>query len=190
MKFKRIGIYSGSSAGNNEKYKKHAEALASFFVNNNITMVNGGGRVGIMGIMADKMIEEGGNCEGVIPVALKEKELAHYGMNELISSIDMHSRKRYIIDTCDAFLAFPGGYGTLDELFECLTWRQLEIHDKPVGLLNVDGYFDPIIEMVAKMKAEGFMNESSVRLLHADSSIEGLMGKMQMEVEMEADKWS
>ena len=165
MEFKRVAVYCGSSTGNDPKFRKGAEALADFFVQHNITMVNGGGSIGIMVVMGDRMIEKGGSCVGVIPLNLKERELEHKGMTEMITTPGMHERKRYILDTCDAFIALPGGYGTLDELFECITWRQLNLHDRPIGILNVDGFFDPILEMIKQMKAFGFVNQQSNDIL-------------------------
>jgi len=174
-----VSIYCGSSEGNEAIYKHKAEELASYFVANDITMINGGGSIGIMGIMSNKMLELGGKCKGVITLHLKDLEVAHYGMTELITTPCMHSRKKIIMEISDAFIALPGGYGTLDEVFECITWRHLNLHNKPVGLLNINGYFDPLIEMIQKMKDKGFMNQSSMDALQIDDSIEGLFRKLE-----------
>lgn len=186
---KRVAVYCGSSPGHDPVFKKAAEDLADYFTDNNLVMVNGGGHVGIMGIMADRMISRGGVCEGVIAIHLKDKELAHEGMNEMIVTPCMHSRKKYIMDSSDAFIAFPGGYGTLDELFECITWRQLNLHDKEVGILNVNGYFDPMLEMIDNMYESGFMNGRSRNILHQDKSIEGLFQKLKKGFEVKHNKW-
>lgn len=180
MTLQRIAVYCGSREGNGDLYRAHAIELADYLVDHGITMVNGGGSIGIMGIMADRMLERGGECIGVIPLALKELELAHYGMTELITTPGMHERKKIIMEMADAFIAFPGGYGTLDELFEAITWRQLNLHQHPVALLNVEGYFDPIIQMANRMKEEGFMNESSRNALIHDWNIESLFEKIRL----------
>lgn len=189
MTFKRVAVYCGSSTGNDPKFQRSAEELADYFVDNDITMVNGGGSIGIMGIMSDRMLKRGGDCVGVIPLNLKARELAHYKMTELITTPGMHERKRYILDTCDAFVALPGGYGTLDELFECITWRQLNLHNRPVGLLNVSGYFDPILNMVTQMKSAGFVNQQSNDLLLSADSVEGLMNELVKDAPVMQNKW-
>jgi len=189
MEFKNIAIFCGSREGHDGRYKYFAEELAQYFVNNNMTMVNGGGSVGLMGVMTEKILQSGGKCIGVISRHLKEMEVAHYGMTELITTPDMHSRKKIIHDISDAFIALPGGYGTLDELCEAITWRQLKLHDKPVGVLNVDGYFDPLIQMATKMYDEGFMNSSSKNMLVYDNTVSGLMEKMQNELIPAQSKW-
>jgi uncharacterized protein (TIGR00730 family) len=190
MNIKKIAVYCGSRAGEDKLYQNYAEQLSDYLVENEITMVNGGGSIGIMGIMADRMIANGGKCIGVIPLALKERELAHYGMTELITTTSMHERKRIITEIVDAFIAFPGGYGTLDELFEAITWRQLDIHQKPVALLNVGGYFDPILEMVDRMHEAGFMNESSKKILLHDRSVEGLFQKIASTLPIHNNKFA
>jgi uncharacterized protein (TIGR00730 family) len=190
MAIKKVAVYCGSRPGNGVVYQEYAIALADYFVENGITLVNGGGSIGIMGIMADRMLEQGGKCIGVIPLALKARELAHYGMTELITTPGMHERKKIITEIVDAFIAFPGGYGTLDELFEAITWRQLDIHQKPVGLLNVNGYFDPVIQMADRMLNEGFMNGSSRHILIHDRQIEALMDKLVAAVPVHNDKFA
>lgn len=190
MNIKKIAVYCGSREGNRKIYRTFGEQLADYLVEKDITMVNGGGSIGIMGIMADRMIKRGGKCIGIIPLALKERELAHYGMTELITTTSMHERKRIITEIVDAFIAFPGGFGTLDELFEAITWRQLDIHQKPVALLNVEGYFDPIVEMVDRMQEAGFMNESSKNILIHDRSVEGLFEKMASALPVHNNKFA
>jgi uncharacterized protein (TIGR00730 family) len=190
MTFQRVAVYCGSRAGNDPVYREYARQLAEYFVGHNITMVNGGGSIGIMGIMADRMLELDGKCIGVIPLGLKERELAHYGMTELITTPGMHERKRIITELVDAFIAFPGGYGTLDELFEAITWQQINLHSKPVGLLNVGGYFDPIIAMADRMLTEGFMNSSSHDILIHDKEIEGLFQKLEGAKSRINNKWA
>lgn len=189
MVMKKVAVFCGSAAGNKDIYRNAAESMATYFVDKGITMVNGGGSIGIMGIMADKMLELGGKCIGVIALDLKERELAHYGMTELITTPCMHSRKKIIYEISDGFIALPGGYGTLDELFESITWRQLHLINKPVGILNVDGYFDPLIDMVDKMHEAGFMNLTSKELFIQDDKIEILIDKLNQAVPVLNEKW-
>jgi len=189
MTFTRVGVYCGSSSGLDPVFAEAARQMADYLVEKEMTMVNGGGSIGLMGVMADRMLEQGGRCIGVIPLHLKERELEHKGMTELITTSGMHGRKRVIMELCDAFVALPGGYGTLDELFECITWRQLNLHQKPVGVLNVEGYFDPVIRMVAKMQEKGFMNVRSQGILLHDESVDGLFRKMHAADPIFQNKW-
>ena len=186
---KKIAVFCGSATGTDPIYAQSARQLASFFVEKGVTLINGGGRIGIMGVMADEMLRLGGQCIGVIPLALKERELAHYGMTELITTPGMHGRKQIISELCDGFIAFPGGFGTLDELFESVTWRQLGIHQKPVGILNVQGYFDPLIELIDRMHLAGFMNHDSHKVIQSDRDIEKLWTKMEQKAMEPIDKW-
>ncbi len=141
---RRIAIYCGSSRGNDPVFENAAVQLARYLVSEGIGIVYGGGNVGIMGIIADAALAAGGEVIGVIPESLLAKELGHQGCTELHITRSMHERKQLMVDLSDAFIALPGGFGTLDELFETLTWLQLGFHGKPVGLLNVAGFFYPL----------------------------------------------
>jgi uncharacterized protein (TIGR00730 family) len=163
--------------------------LSDYLVVNNFRLVNGGGSIGLMGVMADRVLARGGEAVGVIPVNLKEREVAHLGMTQLIVVPDMHTRKLTVVNLSDAFVVLPGGYGTLDEMFETLTWLQLHLHHKPIGLLNVDGYFDPLLEMLDKMVSEGFLKTGARNLLQSDSSIPGLFARLNGPVEYHDLKW-
>ncbi|MDX1406964.1 MAG: TIGR00730 family Rossman fold protein [Saprospiraceae bacterium] len=174
-----IAVYCGSRTGGDSRFTEAALAVADFLVDRDMTMVNGGGSIGLMGVMTDRILSRGGKAIGVIPLALKEKEVAHLGMTELLVVPDMHARKLTIVNLSDAFVALPGGFGTLDELFETLTWSQLHLHNKPVGLLNVDGYYDPLLQMIDEMVGHGFVREDSRRLLHAADSIDQLLHAME-----------
>ncbi len=164
-------VYCGSSPGNNPVYRDVAIRLSDYMVDNAIQLVNGGGSIGIMGIMADRILERGGKCIGVIPMSLRDKEVAHTGMTDLIVTPDMHSRKLTMVNLSDAFIGLPGGFGTLDEVFETLTWLQLHLHNKPIGLLNVNGYFDHLVAMLDHMVDQGFLNNRARGLLHVHSQI-------------------
>ncbi|MEO5905669.1 MAG: TIGR00730 family Rossman fold protein [Saprospiraceae bacterium] len=187
---KSVCVYCGSSTGTNPIYREHAIRLAQMFAENKIRLVNGGGGIGLMGIMADAILVSGGECTGVIPLGLKEKELAHKGMTELIIVPDMHSRKLMMVNLSDAFIAFPGGFGTLDEVFETLTWSQLHLHQKPVIVYNPNGYFDHLLHQADHMMAEGFLNNSSRSLLMSTDKIENLLPMLRSLKSFPADKWT
>jgi len=178
-KLKNIAVFCGSSRGRNNIYGDVAKELARYLVENDMTMINGGGSIGIMGIMADEMIKMGGKCIGVIPLHLKELEVAHLSMNEMIVTHDMASRMKVIMEMSDAYITLPGGFGTLDELFEVLTLSQLNVHSGPVGLLNINGFFNPIFDMFDTMTKEGFLGDYSRDILLVDDKIDDLFTKMK-----------
>jgi len=154
-----------------------------------LRLVNGGGSIGLMGVMADRMLSLGGVAIGVIPMALREMEVAHHGMTELITVPDMHTRKLTMVNLSDAFISLPGGFGTLDETFETLTWLQLRLHHKPIGLLNVGGYFNPLLDMVDHMAAEGFLKADARALLMDYGDVEGLLHKLNNARPYKSEKW-
>ncbi len=154
---RRIAIYCGSSRGNDPVLQEAAAALATYLVRQGIGIVYGGGKVGIMGVIADAALAAGGEVIGVIPESLLAKELGHATLTELHITETMHQRKQKMVDLSDGFIALPGGFGTLDELFETLTWLQLSFHHKPVGILNVNGFFDHLLVFLDHMTASGFL---------------------------------
>ncbi|MCP4313524.1 MAG: TIGR00730 family Rossman fold protein [Bacteroidetes bacterium] len=153
----RIAVYCGSSAGVNGIYREQAAQLGVLLASRSIEVVFGGGKVGLMGYLADASMDAGGRVTGIIPGFLYIKEVAHDRLTKMITVETMHERKALIFDMSDGFIALPGGFGTLDELFEMLTWGQLGLHQKPVGILNVNGYFNPILEGIDSMVGEGFL---------------------------------
>jgi len=153
---KTIAVYCGSSSGNNEIYREQAAVTGRFLAQKGIDLVFGGGKVGLMGVLADAALEAGGKVTGVIPGFLQTKEVAHEKLTELIVVENMHARKALIHDMSDGFIALPGGYGTLEELFEMLTWGQLGLHPKPVGLLNIAGFFDHILASLDHLILQDF----------------------------------
>lgn len=185
-----ICVYCGSATGNDPSYARDAKALAQIFIHHNIRLVNGGGQIGLMGVMADAMLAGGGECTGVIPYSLKTKEIAHTGMTELIVTPDMHSRKLMMVNMSDAFIAFPGGFGTLDEVFETLTWAQLRLHQKPVILYNPSGYFNALLLQADHMVKEGFLNPNSRSLLMATDDLQSLLPMLMAFNPSSSDKWS
>ena len=159
MKIKKICVYCGSSPGKNPAYSQAAVKLALALSERNIGLVYGGGAVGIMGTVADAVLAAGGEVVGVIPKALAIKEVAHDSLSELHVVASMHERKAMMADLADGFIALPGGWGTLEEIFEILTWAQLGFHDKPCGLLNIEGYYDGLIGFLENSFDQQFVNE-------------------------------
>ncbi len=156
---KRLAVYCGSATGNRPLFADCARATAQAMVGAGVDLVYGGGRLGLMGIVADSVLAGGGRVYGVIPDALVELEVAHTGITELHTVTTMHQRKAKMTDLADAFLALPGGIGTLDELFEAWSWNVLGYHAKPFCLLNVDGFWDGLIEFIDHATSSGFMSE-------------------------------
>jgi uncharacterized protein (TIGR00730 family) len=164
----RICVFAGSSAGNDAIYRTTAVELAAALVARRIDLVYGGGCVGLMGVLADAVLARGGQVTGVIPQALVEREVAHRGVTELKIVSSMHERKAAMAALADGFIALPGGFGTLEELFEVLTWGQLGLHSHPCGLLNVAGYFDGMLEFLDHAKGHGFINGAHRGMLLVD----------------------
>ncbi|OGS07171.1 MAG: Rossman fold protein, TIGR00730 family [Elusimicrobia bacterium RIFOXYA12_FULL_51_18] len=163
---RNICVFAGSGAGRRQEYASAAAGLGRLLAENGITLVYGGGRTGLMGAVADGALKAGGKVIGVIPTDLTGIELEHKGLTEMIVTGDMHSRKAKMHRLSDAFIALPGGIGTFDELFEALCWAQLGFHNKPCGLLNIKGYYDPLLKLVKNAADEGFVRkEDSERLL-------------------------
>lgn len=156
---KRITVFCGSRIGVSEKYKEDAVALGKELVKRDITLVYGGGSVGLMGVIATTVLKEGGEAIGIIPKFLEEREISHINLTELHIVDSMHERKAMMADLADGFIAMPGGPGTLEELVEVFTWAQLGLHKKPIGLLNVNNYYDPLIKFLDHMTNEQFLKE-------------------------------
>jgi uncharacterized protein (TIGR00730 family) len=157
MKFKSIAVFCGSKTGENILFAEQATDLGYLLAEKNITLVYGGGNKGLMAAVANAVLLKGGKVTGIIPQVLTEWEHQHEGITELIVVESMHVRKRMLYEKCDAAVVLPGGYGTLDELFEMLTWNQLSIHNKPIFILNTDGFYDALLLHINKMLAEKFL---------------------------------
>jgi uncharacterized protein (TIGR00730 family) len=162
---KRICVFAGSSTGVRPEYAQAAQALAAELARRGLGLVYGGGSVGLMGVLADTALAQGVEVIGVIPGPLATRELAHSGLSDLRVVGSMHERKATMASLVDGFVALPGGLGTLEETLEVLTWSQLGIHEKPVGLLNVAGYFDPLRSLLTRAAAEGFVRREYLDLL-------------------------
>lgn len=157
MDAKSIVVFCGSKSGNNPLFQEHAYQLGQLMGSNKIGLVYGGGSKGLMAAVADGVLEKGGNVIGIIPQLLTDWEQQHNGITELIIVENMHVRKRMLYEKADAAIILPGGFGTLDELFEILTWNQLSIHDKPIYILNSGGFYDALLEHMHRMLEEKFL---------------------------------
>lgn len=171
----RICVFCGSSTGRGERYAESARHLGALLAKREIGLVYGGASVGTMGLLADAALRAGGEVIGVIPEALTSRELAHRGLSELHEVAGMHERKARMAELSDAFLALPGGAGTLEELFEVWTWAQLGIHRKPIGLIDVAGYYQPLMRFVAHMVREQFLAETYHEMIKVDADPEVLL---------------
>jgi uncharacterized protein (TIGR00730 family) len=172
---KAVCVFCGSNVGRNPAYQQAAVAVGTALAKAGLKLVYGGGKVGLMGAVADAAIAAGGDVAGVMPRALVEREIAHAGLSDLHVVETMHQRKTMMADLADAFIALPGGAGTLEEFFEQWTWAQLGVHGKPCGLLNVADYFAPLIAMMQRIVAEGFIAERYVEMLVIEASIEPML---------------
>jgi uncharacterized protein (TIGR00730 family) len=186
---KTLCIYCGSSPGGRPEYAAAALAAGQALVQRCIGLVYGGGNVGMMGRVADAVIDAGGEVIGVIPHHLADKELAHERATQMIRVDSMHERKQRMADLSDGFIALPGGIGTLEELFETLTWLQLGLHRKPIGLLNVEGFFDKMLAFLDHMVAERFLKPEHRALLLVAEDMEVLIEAMQAFTPPDAGKW-
>ncbi|QXX29450.1 TIGR00730 family Rossman fold protein [Bacillus amyloliquefaciens] len=175
---KTICVFAGSNPGVNEEYKRKAAELGEYMAEQGIGLVYGGSRVGLMGTVADALMAGGGKAVGVMPSGLFSGEIVHQNLTELIEVSGMHERKAKMSELADGFIAMPGGFGTYEELFEVLCWAQIGIHQKPIGLYNVNGYFEPMMKMVKYSIQEGFSNESHLKLIHSSSRPDELIEQM------------
>ncbi len=186
---KSICVYCGSNSGSKPAYAERAKALGTRIAGEGLQLVYGGGNVGLMGIVADAVLAAGGEVVGVIPEQLVQWEVAHKGVTRLEVVANMHERKARMFDLADAFVALPGGFGTLDEMFEMLTWRQLGLGRKPCAFLDVDGFYAPLIGMIDRMVEERFLHAEQRHDLWHGEDIAMLFDWMRAYVPAEADKW-
>lgn len=187
---RRICVYCGSNPGRSPAYADAAKELAGVLVRHEIQLVYGGADKGIMGVLANAVLERGGQVHGVIPQMLMDKEIAHEGLTELHVVASMHARKTMMAALSDGFIAMPGGYGTLEELVEVITWGQLRFHDKPCGLLNVEGYFDQLLAWFDHASAEGFLRRENRDMLLVDASPTGLVQQFELYTAPQVEKWT
>jgi uncharacterized protein (TIGR00730 family) len=186
---KRICVFTGSNPGARTDYADAAQELGRLLAARGHGLVYGGGRVGLMGVIADAVLANGGNVIGVIPEALAAKEIAHSRLTELRVVRSMHERKAIMADLSDAFIALPGGLGTLEEFFEVITWAQLGLHAKPVGIMNVSGYFDPLFAFLDRAVDEGFVKRQHRAMIIMAHSPADLLDRLQSYQPPQVEKW-
>jgi len=186
---KSIAVFCGSSEGNALPIIEQAELLGVTLAKENISLVYGAAKIGIMGKVAQASLDHNGTVIGVIPEFLKLKEVVHLGLNELITTQNMHERKLKMHELADGFITLPGGFGTFEELFEIITWAQLGLHQKPIGLLNCDGFYNDLINMLETMVANGFLKMDNLELLIVDRNIDTLLNKMKAFKPKTVPKW-
>ena len=186
---KSVAVYCGASSGTNELFTQQATAMGQTLAQRGFTLVYGGGRVGLMGAVADAVMQHGGRAIGVIPDFLADKELAHTGLTELHIVKTMHERKLLMADLAEGFVAMPGGFGTLEELFEVLTWGQLGLHKKPVALLNVAGFYDYLLRALDHMADEGLLRRENRNQLLSNPDPNGLLDEMLAYQPVALEKW-
>jgi hypothetical protein len=186
---KRICVFCGSSSGENLIYRKHAEKLGKLMAEMNIDLVYGGGHVGLMGVLANSALDHGGKVIGVIPQSIADLELAHHGLTQLHIVESMHERKQLMGELSDGFIALPGGFGTLDELSEVLTYNQLRVYDKPVGVLNVNGYFEGLLKFLDHCVEEKFVRQEHRNNIKVAERAEDLISIMDAYQPVLITKW-
>lgn len=186
---KRITVFCGSSFGTDEIYAAQATLLGQALAQQNIELVYGGANVGLMGAVADGILNAGGKAIGVLPIFLRSKEIAHLGLTELILVESMHERKTKMNDLCDGVIALPGGFGTLEELFEMLTWAQLGLHKKPIAILNINGFYDALIELTKVMVEKGLLKDVNQKMLLVSDNIDDLLDQMKNYIPPTVGKW-
>lgn len=186
---KRVAVFCGSSSGTEDIFYREATEVGATLAKEGIAIIYGGAKVGLMGAVAGGALQHKGTVIGVIPHFLQSKEIAHQGLTELILVESMHERKNKMNELCDGVIALPGGYGTMDEFFEMLTWAQLGLHQKPVALLNTAGFYDPLIAMVHNMTEKGFLKTINRDMLLYSDSIGELLQKMNNYSAPVVQKW-
>jgi uncharacterized protein (TIGR00730 family) len=188
MEIKRICVFCGSSYGHGKEYKKTAVQLGHILVSKKIGLVYGGGDVGLMGTTANTVFDNGGEVIGIIPRHLADQEVAHNGISDLRIVNSMHERKALMETLSDAFIAMPGGFGTIEEIFEAITWAQLKLHSKPCGFLNISGFFDKLFDFINTVSTEGFIKKEYLNIMQIDSCPEKLFKKMDCYQPIKIDK--
>lgn len=186
---KSVTIFCGSSNGSDPVYRSRAVSLGRILANEGIEVIYGGAKVGLMGAVADAVLSAGGKVTGIIPRFLRSKEIAHEGLTKLVMVESMHERKTQMHEMSDGIIALPGGFGTLEELFEMLTWAQLGLHKKPIGLLDINGFYDHLKLLLKNMVANGFLKEINYNMLLISDDTNDLLGKMKSYVAPDIPKW-
>jgi uncharacterized protein (TIGR00730 family) len=188
--FRSVCVFCGSSSGHDAVYKNAAAALGETLARYGLRLVYGGGHVGLMGALADGALQAGGSVIGVIPQQLIDREIGHKGLSEMRVVQTMHERKALMAELAEAFIALPGGYGTLDEFCEILTWAQLSIHQKPCGILNVNGYYDPLLRLFDHAVQEGFLRAAHRDMIVVEATAERLLDRLRTARMDNIAKWA
>lgn len=188
-KLDKICVFCGSSDGNDLAITDASKKLGEIFAERNITLVYGAAKIGVMGVIAKSVLDNNGTVIGIIPNFLKKKEVVHLGLTELITTENMHERKLKMQEASDGFIVLPGGMGTLEELFEIITWLQLGLHEKPIGLLNINGFYNDLIKMLETMVRKGFLSMENYNLLLVDANPFYLLKKMEEFKRPNVPKW-
>lgn len=188
-KLQNICVFCGSSEGNDATILQTAAELGKTLAHRDLTLVYGAAKIGIMGIVAKHVLDNHGKVIGIIPEFLKKKEVVHLGLSQLITTQNMHDRKLQMQEMSDAFIALPGGMGTLEELFEIITWLQLGLHQKPIGLLNVNGFYDALLQQLEVMVKRGFLKMENYELLLVSDTIDILLEKLEIFQAPRIPKW-
>ncbi len=186
---KKVSVFCGSSTGTEPEFRKSAEELGKYLAVKKIEIIYGGAKVGLMGAVADGALRNGGSVTGILPRFLNQKEIAHEGLTSLIMVETMHERKLRMNELSEGVIALPGGYGTLEELFEMITWGQLGLHRKPVGILNINGFYDPLSVLLENMVINGFLKESNRRMLMIENNAADLIKAMEQYSPPNETKW-
>ncbi len=184
-----VCVFLGSSTGTNPANAEATIAMGNELVRRDLTLVYGGGAVGLMGLLADTVMQGGGRVVGIIPRNLFSREVAHQGLTELIETVDMHERKALMYERSDAFAALPGGFGTLDELAEISTWRQIGTHTKPVGVVDVDGYYTHLLAWLDRVVDDGLLSADNRSLLHSAEDSGSLLDLFEADDRVASPKW-
>ena len=184
-----IVVFCGSSQGTDPDILSSAYGLGQALANKSITLVYGGAKIGVMGKVAKGALDNGGKVIGIIPDFLKLKEVYHTALTELIVTDNMHERKLKMHEHSEGIITLPGGYGTLEELFEMITWAQLGLHQKPIGILNTNGFYDDLLKMIRKMVDQGFLKVENYDMLLVDKTVDGLLKQMDEYQPLSLPKW-
>ena len=189
MPIRSVCVYCGAHLGHHPNYAATAARFGQLLAQQGLELIYGGGNIGLMGVVADAALQAGGRVTGIIPRRLAEKEVAHFDLSELILVDSMHERKLEMANRADAFVALPGGIGTLEELFEVFTWQQLGFHDKPIGLLDVEGYYQPLLDFLAQSVTSGFLRAEHRDLLLTATTPEDLLTRLLAAAPQVSDQW-
>lgn len=184
-----IAVFCGSSSGNDEVYTQTAYSLGKELASRNIDLIYGGAKIGVMGSVAEGALQNQGKVVGVIPAFLRTREVAHDGLSELIIVNSMHERKHKISELSDAIITLPGGFGTMEEFFEMITWAQLGLHSKPIGILNINGFYDPLIQLIDQMLNQKFLKKINREMVLVSDNIQDLLSLMMEYKAPKVDQW-